>query len=319
MWNSITSFASSAAEAAVNAAKQGKAIAETAYSELKNPPAQVRCQQCANMIPVPANSWDWRCSLQECKSLNPRTNTACSVCKTPKPATIPNPTVTCSKCNAQTECPSSGAKSLLTEAKFTVTATAALAKKEFETLTSKPDTFNCEHCNTLLAVPSAIAWNCAQCKSVNAPDSSSCGGCGQKRADDGRLLVMCGACNRPTTVPAIKLLVDIKATVADANRSLFKVYYDVSKTPYVHCPRCNTPCPLPERKSENKVDAKHASVEEKKGLLGGTTDDQKEGIPAPAAEKAGANSAPPPAAPAGASVEVVCGKCSDKLLVQLPN
>jgi len=126
-----------------------------------------------------------------------------------------------------------------------VEQTAVSAKETYSHLKSKPSQFNCENCNSLLAVPAIPAWKCSisECGLVNDGSVEMCGKCGQPRVAE-EVKVMCGVCNKVTRVPSNNLINKFKAGVKEMDRSATKTYYDLSGTDYVVCPRCATPIKL---------------------------------------------------------------------------
>jgi hypothetical protein len=52
--------------------------------------------------------------------------------------------------------------------------------------------------------------------------------------------VICGICKRSTQVPSMNIVNTITKGFRDVSKGTLKVYYDLTKSPYVTCPRCNT-------------------------------------------------------------------------------
>jgi hypothetical protein len=172
----------------------------------------------------------------------------------------PNPVLECATCHAKTDVPTTNAALHLKNAKKTtvefVDKTSAAVKKEYEHLKSKPKQFNCEHCNTLLAVPPPQPWTCATCSVSNEALLESCASCSTKRVEQPQL-VLCGVCSNPTKVPSTNFENIAKANLKDLDKSAKKIYYDLAGKPYVLCPRCAQPMKLKTVPKRASTEAKH--------------------------------------------------------------
>jgi len=73
---------------------------------------------------------------------------------------------------------------------------------------------------------------------------------------------MCGVCNRSTLIPSMNIVNSINKGLRDAHKETYRIYYDISKHPYITCPRCNTNVPVDMNKT--KTDQKDQK-EQKEG------------------------------------------------------
>jgi len=185
-------------------------------------------------------------------------------------------------------------------AKKLAVTTAQKTKETYQMLKSRPTQFNCEHCNALLGVPPGLPWRCArvECGFTNQDGySESCEQCKLTR-EVPELKVECGVCHKVTKVPTTNFVNKVKSGVQDLDRSVKKIYYDLSGTDYVVCPRCAAPIKL--LSSENKSNAPP----------GPAATGQVQSVAAPASfQTIDMNNIP------GAGKDVVCLKCQEKLVL----
>lgn len=320
-WDKVKATGNAVAVGAVSAVK----AAETAVLQLREYPTSVQCPSCLTVNPVAPALWDWTCSKEDCKKSNTGAVSACVDCKTAKPST-PNPKVTCTKCSAIVTVPSSNASKLLDDGKIGVRETAKAAKKEIDMLQEKPTQFNCEHCHTLLGVPAPMPWSCAQCKTSNPADAAACTGAGcTVSKPDTAGMVLCGVCNKATKVPANNFLVKVKAEYALASKGLKKLYLDIASKPYILCPRCQTPLHVDFKKKaegsveaepvDKKVDAKSSSDASTTAAGSAVAPIEGEAVSGKAHAEGQSSAVPPTQVAEPQGVEVVCTKCSERLLV----
>jgi hypothetical protein len=58
-------------------------------------------------------------------------------------------------------------------------------------------------------------------------------------------MVQCGTCRQPTPVPRSNFGNSLKKTTTDLTRSISKLWYDVSSTPYITCDQCHATIKVP--------------------------------------------------------------------------
>jgi len=131
-------------------------------------------------------------------------------------------------------------------------------KSQVVHMKSKPTTFNCNNCDNLLMVPTG-SWVCQTCTTVNAEDLEKCSSCLQKYTDQ---KVICGICKRSTQVPSMNIVNSFSKSFRDATKGTMKVYYDLTRAPYVTCPRCNANIAVDLKNSQP------SDVKEKKEIEG---------------------------------------------------
>ena len=287
-FKTVTAAVSQASKAAAESAKK-------TYAEMKAPPSHVRCSACPNEVEVPPTAFDWTCQAGH---INKRADELCIECKIAQPSNLPEPTVTCPSCQAVTSVPLSNARKHAREAarntKEFAVQTAAATKATVEHLRAAPTTFNCAHCNTLLAVP-AGPWACQTCTEVNAEDEKQCKQCGQKKTEQ---KAICGVCRQSTVIPSTNFVNSLKHTVKDVSKSGRKAYYDAAGKPYVTCNKCTFHVPVP------------ANQVSKTGPAAPAANIQAEG-----ANPEGGLSSPPPAGEGAAynGESLICPSCKNPL------
>jgi len=272
--------------------------------ELKEPPKKVNCLNpaCKKELDVPPGVFDWACSNPVCRKINERSVSACTACQSQRVEVIA-PSVRCAACGCSTEVPSSNASKHLkatgAAAKKFAQDTAQKTKETYEMLKSRPTQFNCQHCNALLGVPPGLPWNCprVECGFLNQDGlSDACLQCKITR-EMPELKVECGVCHKVTSVPTTNFVNKVKSGVQDLDRSVKKIYYDLSGTDYVVCPRCAAPIKL-------------VSAESKVQTPGPAVTGQVQSVAAPAScQSVDMNNVLP------VGKDVVCVKCQEKLVL----
>jgi len=195
-------------------------------NEAKATPTQILCMDCNTLLPIPSSTFDWKC---ETGHVNQDSSSKCSApsCQGLKPKNRTEPLIRCTKCNTMTPIPFTNAEKQLREAGRNI-------KTQVEHMKSKPSTFNCTNCDNLLMAPTG-SWVCQTCTTVNAEGLEKCSSCLQKYTDQ---KVICGVCKRSTQVPSMNIVNTLTKGFRDASKGTMKVYYDLTKSPYVTCPRC---------------------------------------------------------------------------------
>lgn len=207
-------------------------------NEAKSTPNRILCVGCNTLLLVPDTLFDWKCedghdnkhSAEKC--ITP-------TCTRVIPKHRTEPAIRCASCHAITPVPFTNAEKQLRE-------TGRSIKQQYVFMKSKPSTFNCSNCDNLLMVPEG-PWACQTCTSVNAQELEKCIACQQKKSDQ---RVMCGVCKRSTTIPSMNIVNSINKGLRDASKETFRIYYDLSKHPYITCPRCNTNVPVDLNKTK---------------------------------------------------------------------
>jgi len=219
-------------------------------TNLQAVPKKVKCSNevCGKELDVPPNIFDWVCV--KCRKINERTVSVCVACQASRLEVV-TPTVQCTACGTSTIVPTSNASKALkatgAAAKKLAQTTAQKTKETYEMLKSAPTQFNCEHCNALLGVPPGLPWRCirAECGFTNQDGySDTCMQCKFTRQLP-EMKVECGVCHKVTKVPTTNFVNKVKSGVQDLDRSVKKIYYDISGTDYVTCPRCAAPIKIP--------------------------------------------------------------------------
>jgi hypothetical protein len=200
-----------------------------ALHEAKSTPTKILCVGCGTLLLVPESLFDWKC--EGVGHVNPNSYDKCTAtdCPKSKPAHRTEPAIRCASCHTITQVPFTNAEKQLRETGRTI-------KNQYEFMKSKPTTFYCTNCDNLLMVPTG-PWICQTCTNVNAQELEKCSSCIQKKADQ---KVMCGVCKRSTQIPSLNIVNSINKSLRDVSKGTRKIYYDLSKHPYVTCPRCNT-------------------------------------------------------------------------------
>jgi len=182
---------------------------------------------CNTLLLIPSSTFDWKCQAGH---VNQDSSSQCSTpsCKGLKPKQT-EPLIRCTKCNTMTPIPFTNAEKQLREAGRNIKTQVAHMK-------SKPSTFNCTNCDNLLMVPTG-SWVCQTCTTVNAEGLEKCSSCLQKYTDQ---KVICGICKRSTQVPSMNIVNTLTKGFRDATKGTMKVYYDLTNSSYVTCPRCYT-------------------------------------------------------------------------------
>lgn len=124
-----------------------------------------------------------------------------------------------------------------------------------------------------------------------------CPVCGFER--DEVEMVQCGTCRQPTPVPRSNFGNSLKKTTTDLSRSISKLWYDVSSTPYINCDQC---------KATIKVPAPAPAA------VGGAALARPESAAAsgaaPGSSASSSGAAPSSAPAAGTPVQVICPSCN---------
>jgi len=204
-----------------------------ALHEAKSTPTKILCVGCDTLLLVPEALFDWKC--EGVGHVNPNSYDKCTATGCPKfkPTHRTEPAIRCASCHTITQVPFTNAEKQLRE-------TGRNIKHQYEFMKSKPTTFYCTNCDNLLMVPTG-PWICQTCTTVNAQELEKCSSCIQKKADQ---KVMCGVCKRSTQIPSLNIMNSINKSLRDVTKGTRKIYYDLSKHPYVTCPRCNTNIPV---------------------------------------------------------------------------
>jgi len=244
----------SAKNTVVNAAISAKDYTVKTYEELKSAPTTVYCKQCNKEVDIPQDRMSWPCTKEGCGAINPSSNTACGVCNQPASAERKEPVVACPTCAASIAIPSSNASKkvgvLTHKTKLIAASASATIQNEWKQQTAAPRTFHCSHCAELLHVPDV--WVCQKCTAQNVRDRDDesknkvCGSCQHKRGSNDDQ-VLCGKCQQATVIPSSNFANTLRTETNVLNRSVTKLFHDVTGKPYVVCDCCKTTVPLPKK------------------------------------------------------------------------
>jgi len=197
-------------------------------NEAKSTPTQIQCTGCNCLLAIPEGFYDWKCQAGHVNqnSSNKCTSPSCQGLKPKNRGELP---IKCPTCSALTSVPWTNGEKQIREAGRSI-------KSQVTYMKSKPTTFNCSNCDNLLLVPTG-PWVCQTCNTVNAQELEKCSSCHQKTSEQ---KVICGICKRSTQVPSMNIVNSLSKGFRDLTKNTTKVYYDLRKSPYVTCPRCNT-------------------------------------------------------------------------------
>lgn len=204
---------------------------------MKAVPTEILCKGCQAELKVPPSVFEWTCINNHTVA---GSETVCGECGDTKPmgTAATKPSVICPDCNTATVIPTSRAQMKLQNAP---TATALFFKEtgknistSVENMTRAPEKFNCNHCHSLLHVPTG-PWVCQTCGATNPEPDSSCCRCEQSKSDQ---QVLCGICRRSTTIPQTNFSNSLSTSFRSATKTSQKLFFRATKKPFVTCTRC---------------------------------------------------------------------------------
>jgi hypothetical protein len=227
------------AAAAFASKKTGEAV-----SHLKAPPSKITCKQCDSDVMVPEELFNWHCGA--CNTMNHWANKACRQCRAVKTASAAapggtNPTVLCTRCGETNPVPLSNAKkhtsTVVRVTKELAHKTSEFAKEKYAENKAIPESFHCEHCNSVLTNPNALppAYTAEEEKGER-PQATA---------------IECSQCRRLTSIPATVAADKAREGKFVAVRSGSKVYFSAKKLAHADCPKCQSALKLKQDGTTN--------------------------------------------------------------------